>query len=224
MANQWFRLYSEFATDPKVQMMNEPMQRRYIMLLCMRCSNNLVTLHDEEVAFQLRITHEELAETKELFIKKGFIDFSWDLQNWDKRQFPSDTSAARVAKHRALQKEKQKQPCNVTETLVERKCNALEQNRTEQNRTDIGDGFALFWQTYPNKKAKPAAERAFKAAKINGNLLDILADIDAKSRSEDWKKNGGQYIPMPATYLNQRRWEDGGIVQPYQDASLAGCV
>jgi hypothetical protein len=26
--------------------------------------------------------------------------------------------------------------------------------------------------------------------------------------SADWTKNNGQYIPLPATYLNGRRWED----------------
>ena len=41
----WFRLYSEFSTDPKVQMMPEALQRRYVMLMCMRCSNVLATLH-----------------------------------------------------------------------------------------------------------------------------------------------------------------------------------
>ena len=65
MANAWFRMYSEFATDPKVQMLSEADQRRYMMLLCLRCSNALVTLHDEEIAFQLRISDEELAETHE---------------------------------------------------------------------------------------------------------------------------------------------------------------
>ena len=66
MSSPWFRLYSEFAHDPKVQMMTEVMQRRYIMILCMRCSNTLVTLHETEVAFHLRISNAELAETKAL--------------------------------------------------------------------------------------------------------------------------------------------------------------
>ncbi len=64
MANPWFRLYHEFATDPKVQMLSEVDQRRFIMLLCLRCSNDDVTLHDDEVAFQLRISSEEFTETK----------------------------------------------------------------------------------------------------------------------------------------------------------------
>lgn len=124
MANQWFRLYAEFSTDPKVQMLSESDQRRLIMLFCFRC-NGHVTLQDEEVTFMLRISNDEWQVTKSSFIEKGFINNSNEIQNWDKRQFVSDSSAARVAKHR----EKKKQSCNVTVTP---------QNRTdtEQNRTD----------------------------------------------------------------------------------------
>lgn len=104
MANPWFRMYSEFSHDPKVQMLSEVMQRRYVMLMCMRCSNVTVTLHETEIAFHLRIDADQLAATKDIFIAKGFINDKWDLLNWDKRQFVSDTSASRVAKHRASKK------------------------------------------------------------------------------------------------------------------------
>jgi hypothetical protein len=107
-------------------MLSEAMQRRYLMLMCLRCSNALVTLQDEEIAFQLRIGDEELAETKALFIKKGFIDSDWNLLNWEKRQFASDSSKERVAKHRALQKQKQKQAGNDDVTLHETKANGLD--------------------------------------------------------------------------------------------------
>jgi hypothetical protein len=136
MSMQWFRMYSEFSHDPKVQMMTEAMQRRFIMLLCLQCSNGLVTLHEEEIAFHLRISQSDLSETKALFISKGFINASWELSNWSKRQFSSDSSKQRVAKHRTLQKEKQDSACNVTETLHQQNSNGLEQNRTEQNRTE----------------------------------------------------------------------------------------
>jgi hypothetical protein len=125
----WFRMYSEFAHDPKVQSMTEAMQRRLMMLLCLRCSNALVTLHETEIAFALRITDEDLAETKVLFLRKQFIDGAWEIMNWDKRQFVSDSSAPRVARHRAKLKseaEKEaKQACNVTVA-------PQIQNRTEQ--------------------------------------------------------------------------------------------
>ena len=78
----WFRLYSEFATDPKVQMLSESDQRRYIMLLCLRCSNGTVTLHDDEIAFQLRISNDEWAATKAILVNKGLIKDCNEICNW----------------------------------------------------------------------------------------------------------------------------------------------
>lgn len=70
------------------------------------------------------------------------------------------------------------------------------------------EAFESFWTTYPKKVAKPAAAKAFKSAKINGHLPHVLADIEARKSSDDWTKSEGQFVPNPATYLNQRRWED----------------
>jgi len=133
MANQWFRMYAEFASDPKVQMLSEAMQRRLVMLFCMRCSDVTVTLSDDEIAFQMRISGEELAETKALFIRKGFIDSAWQITNWEKRQFASDTSAARTRAYRDRKRDK-------VVTSQPSQGDALEQNRTdtEQNREEQG--------------------------------------------------------------------------------------
>jgi hypothetical protein len=139
---EWFRMYSEFASDPKVQSMPEVMQRRLVMLLCLRCSNTLVTLQDDEVAFALRISETELAESKVLFMRKGFVNDDWEIMNWDKRQFVSDSSAARVAKHRAAKKQASSTPekaadsaCNVTVTPQNRTDTEQTQNRTEAEQS-----------------------------------------------------------------------------------------
>lgn len=123
MANQWFRMYAEFAHDPKVQMLSETDQRRYVMLLCIRCNGD-VTLQDSEVAFQLRISNEEWVATKGILVDKNLVTEDNKPTAWDKRQFASDSSAARVAKHRA----KAKEACNVTVT-------PQIQNRTDTEKT-----------------------------------------------------------------------------------------
>lgn len=162
--NPWFRMYAEFASDAKVQMMSEALQRRYMMLMCLRCSGELVTLHetlpeterDAAIAFQLRISEADLAETKRVFMAKGFIDEGWSLLNWDKRQFTSDSSTARVAKHRAKKKRAAKEACNVTSAVTETKSNALDTDtdtEEEQNLTTFG--FACAGAT-----AKPATQPA----------------------------------------------------------------
>jgi len=175
MANPWFRLYSEFAHDPKIQMLSEAMQRRYVMLMCLRCSETLETLHETEIAFQLRLSTGELDETKQLFISKNFIDEQWNLLNWDKRQFVSDSSTMRVAKHR----EKKKQVSNADETLQKRPSNAIDtdtdteqiQKRTTSVATPIGVSDSV-WQEFKTlRKAKkaPITQRAIDAITIEAN-------------------------------------------------------
>ena len=103
MGNTWFRFYHEWDSDPKVQSMSEPMQRRLVMLFCSRCREE--TLHETDRAFHWRISPEELAETKALFLEKGFIDENWNLLNWNRRQFLSDSSTERVRRHRLAMKQ-----------------------------------------------------------------------------------------------------------------------
>ena len=119
MANPWFRLYSEFASDPKTQSMSEQMQRRLVMLFCLRCGNVLETLQEHEIIYALGITEEEWEETKELFVTKCFIRFikgKCNIVNWNKRQFISDSSTERVRKYRAKNETLQKQDKVVTVT------------------------------------------------------------------------------------------------------------
>ena len=70
-------------------------------------------------------------------------------------------------------------------------------------------GFAEFWSAYPLKKAKATAEKAWQKLKPSADLqATILSAIAAHKLSADWQRDGGQYIPHPTTWLNQRRWED----------------
>lgn len=74
--------------------------------------------------------------------------------------------------------------------------------------------FAAFWAAYPRKVGKQAALKAF--GKIKGVPVEtILHAIEAQKKTDSWQKDGGQYIPHPATWLNQGRWED----EPYSPAT-----
>jgi hypothetical protein len=101
----WFRFYHEWASDPKVQIMAEAMQRRLVMLFCIQASTGIDELppseRDEHLALSMRISLDEVATTRVEFVKRGFIDTDWTLRNWDARQFVSDSSAERMRRHRA---------------------------------------------------------------------------------------------------------------------------
>lgn len=68
------------------------------------------------------------------------------------------------------------------------------------------DGFAAFWNAYPKKVGKVAAEKAFR--KHRAKLPIMLKALEIHKKSIQWQKDGGQYIPHPATWLNQQRWDD----------------
>jgi hypothetical protein len=69
--------------------------------------------------------------------------------------------------------------------------------------------FAEFWKAYPKKVGKEAARKAFMKIKPSADLLQrMLEAIKAQTASDQWKRDNGQYIPNPATWLNQGRWED----------------
>lgn len=83
---------------------------------------------------------------------------------------------------------------------------------------DRGDGFDRFWQAYPKKKAKQDAMKAWSKLKPDKALLAaILSAVEQDKLSDQWQRDGGQYVPYPATWLKGHRWEDEpgeGIPEP----------
>lgn len=79
-------------------------------------------------------------------------------------------------------------------------------------------GFDLFWSVYPRKIGKGAAELAWKKCRPDGTLqARIIQAVKAQCKSEQWRRDGGQFIPHPATWLNGKRWEDEVEVKIVQD-------
>lgn len=68
--------------------------------------------------------------------------------------------------------------------------------------------FDRFWLSYPRRTAKAAAERAWKKGKLDSKITEILAAIEKQKAGYEWQKDNGQFIPHPATWLNQARWLD----------------
>ncbi len=71
------------------------------------------------------------------------------------------------------------------------------------------DDFLEFWSAYPKKMGKGSAYKCFNKLKLTQKeKADIITALNWQKKSEQWLKDNGQFIPYPATYLNQRRWED----------------
>lgn len=80
-------------------------------------------------------------------------------------------------------------------------------DKKEKPSTSIlDDGFEEFWNLYPKKVGKTLAQTSWKKSKVK--IDDVLKTLQWQIESELWQKQSGQYIPNPATYLNQGRWKD----------------
>jgi hypothetical protein len=76
-------------------------------------------------------------------------------------------------------------------------------------RVRVPSLFDEFWSAYPKKVGKDDARKAFDKRKPDADLsAKMVAAVNAQKQSAQWKKDGGQYIPNPATWLNQGRWQD----------------
>jgi hypothetical protein len=71
------------------------------------------------------------------------------------------------------------------------------------------DGFDVFWQAYPRKTAKADARKAWcKLAPDAALQAEILEALAWQVRQPQWVKDGGEFIPYPATWLRGERWAD----------------
>lgn len=68
--------------------------------------------------------------------------------------------------------------------------------------------FDAFWEIYPRKVGKGAAQKAFN--KLNEfDRRDVLAAVvEYTNCVKQWPAYDRRFIPHPTTWLNQRRWED----------------
>jgi len=80
---------------------------------------------------------------------------------------------------------------------------------SEKEKEPEQDLFDRFWAVYPRKVGKKDAVKAWNKLKPDETLtLQIIEGVERWKLSTQWTKDGGQYIPYPATFLNGERWKD----------------
>lgn len=78
--------------------------------------------------------------------------------------------------------------------------------------------FEAFWAEYPKKKSKGEAKKAWSQLKPSREIISaIMAKLPVLKASHDWTKDGGQYVPNPATWLRAEGWEDVPTETPRKD-------
>ena len=71
--------------------------------------------------------------------------------------------------------------------------------------------FQKFWNAYPKKEAKGKAweewKKIFPVPDQNFSVL-VQKSICTYKQTEQWNKDSGKFIPLPASWLHGRRWDD----------------
>ena len=219
---QWFRMYGEFASDPKVQSMDETLQRRFVMFLCLHCNGEYDQLSEDELACALRISTDELTRTKEVFRSKGFLNDEFRISNWNKRQYKSDDVSVRVKKYRD---KKKKRGCNVTvspsdtdsDTDSERNKKAPSEPLVASKRDDAALRVFAHWQEvwkHPSTKLD-RKRRARIEARLKDFSADQLCDAVSGFRHSPWhtgtdpKGNGTVYDSIETLLRDNAQVEKG---------------
>lgn len=80
-------------------------------------------------------------------------------------------------------------------------------NTSIQRYEDIS--FEEFWVKYPRKIAKTEAKKCWNKIKPTELLVNnILNSLENQTKSSQWNRDNGQFIPHASTWLNQQRWQD----------------
>lgn len=134
-----------------------------------------------------------------------------DLVEWvdtcEKRKIAGSKGGIKSGESRRLKQTKQvlKKRSKMKQTQANEADNV---NDTDTDTVTI-NSFESFWKSYPKKKSKGKAEQAWnKINPQNGLVEKILSKVELLKSSKDWKKDGGQFIPYPASWLNAKGWED----------------
>ena len=207
---RWFRLYDDVLNDPKVQRLSGESFKFWINMLCIASKNGGVLPGIEDMAFALRVSNDVCTSLIDELKTCGLIDGSKRLvpHGWEKRQYKSDTSTDRVKRFRERSR-------NVTETVSETAPDTDTETDTEtdknqkkipkkRDRSASSAEFENFWLVYPRKINRAVALKAFEKATRKTEADLIITAVRGYKFADD-----EQFIPHPATWLNQERWIDG---------------
>jgi len=123
MSNPWFRLYSDFIYDEKIEFISLEDQRHFVFILCMK---NLGLIDKEYsspemhrvVARRLGLYGEAFDSAKKRLVESALIKSDWQPTNWNKRQFVSDTDPTHAERQRKYRERLKNKDSDVTRDVT----------------------------------------------------------------------------------------------------------
>jgi hypothetical protein len=121
----WFRLYGETVDDAKLKLLAFEDRWHFIAILCCKAQgildNTKPALLERTIAAKLGLDLRALDEVKRRLVEVDLLTDSWQPTGWERRQYASDDSTARVRRFREKSKNLPQTPSEEeTETDTER--------------------------------------------------------------------------------------------------------
>jgi len=187
-------------------------------------SQGVFNVCSTSVRLRFRKTPEWIAETISAMVEVGiivpdgvgyrikFIDQQLDdLQKirGKKSKAGKASAAARLSLNTENTVEESKEEKSRVEksSVLESVQHSLNGCSTSPKVTVTGQ-FDVFWECYPKKVGKKEAKKAWEKAKDKPTIDAVIEAVEMQKQSQAWIKDNGQYIPNPATWINQGRWDD----------------
>ena len=164
------------------------------------------------------IFHSETAIAQDSGVKIRFDTIDERVEK--ERDFPLEKDippAPPIERDNPIERERERSSSSLSNSLyinnisiaIEEEEREKEKEREREETQRIEDSFNRFWKLYPRKVGKKAARRAFEKVMRSGVALETLVTaLERQKCSKQWTKDGVQFVPHPATWLNGERWED----------------
>lgn len=82
-------------------------------------------------------------------------------------------------------------------------------NIQKKGKNEVHPHFYRFWNFYPKKLGFGLAKGAFSKLDPDEELLNkMMGAVAVSLKTENWKKEGGKYIPLASKWIEQERWND----------------
>jgi hypothetical protein len=79
----------------------------------------------------------------------------------------------------------------------------------KKNHAELDSLFDKFWKAYPKKQSKERAVKAWEKIRPDADLCAVIVEsVVQHLLISQWQKDRGEYIPLPATFLNGKMWQD----------------
>ena len=230
MSQKWFRLYSEFATDPKIISLSEIDQLRFVKILCLKNLMGDAPITQNLVQKFCSIAARSAAQTLQRLRDKKLINEENQPINWAKRQFKNVVNTGdKIFKA----KNSTNNSVPLSPTSLARKSEKTPPSEYRIQNTEINNKidhtltlthleppvqpprvppfspplFAEFWEIYPYKKSLGAAQMEF--IRLLAENIDAQKIVDGAARyREACAGKPARYLKYPANWLREKCFFD----------------